>query len=1196
MTSNLFINAINIETDPNVTYSLSIAEEQDQAIRDKVVALAKEIYAQISQKDHRQIDHITFKFQTKGTLSFDAQINDGEKLSYSLNDLDPEIQQRCEQLAAEVNRLGLIVFNDHLTRPAPPLPFQPYSPQTESSDSIFHRFVLFIQRYFHFSRTISPLIHQTIVNQIKDLDIEQLKELYVQPDEIYQTVKKEINLRIPSGLFEEEEIEAIVQEKLIGQIQKTLKNKKEAAWDDKTFYQLNISRLFKFIENYGLTAEAANSLRRLSPLDIPYDQLASIPATPENQEELALIWKEFLGNLFAKGRIAELSGGLNAKEKIIYGLYAAHFLKAVEHVPADIKSELKPFLDELHQLQPTKKIRTFLLNNSALSQLEIPDEKFNQEKDLYIQTIRPLFKELINSVLNGSSDGMEIAKFLAFEKSSVQKMNQVIAKAQKQLTAQQKALFDQERLKELFINEIERVAAFYYQFTHVQLDNLRESRKVMGSINADKEALLEAIKSYQKKKAAVISKHKKKPKPEVEKLTKLFLAELDKFLKSKEFTLEIVNEIRTELVQAELDGPVWKQLLVHHFNRCKMKEILPDAEFTPLMKQQIDSYLEVKSAIQNFSAADRLRLGFEELIEEHEKQTTHPLIQEYLKTTSVSSSAGLNKWLFGDEVLESMRTAKDETPFFNVNELADLMILSRVIYQFENGIAAPEIEQRQVQEILKRSKGNQELIEKLKQLDPEEKTNDDYLAFAPDFLKGIARRFMKKDFSKIKSTKIPMGITNQAASFLSAYVKYTANLAKFEAELPPIQQRAEHLLQKFSSDPSQIRPEDKLTLKEIGTLSRSALLSGKIEKFGKVFAFDPAVQKLTELTVPANEIYKKLEAIMKPAVKDHYEDGSLLAYSGKKKSTWLGRSLPPEERLTTYASNGFTHGAKLYHQGDDLSISHLYGNHLQEEIGLYHLCISDIWELDISSLVSPEMAQQLQMIDGDKWKDAVNEMFQAIEKNLHSNGAKRFEKLTNLSERRFAAGFADHPWLYRLLGRGKVKGHQRKDERDFQKLHGKFFGNIPLGKEQICSEFASKTTLASMIELNKRLSKKIAKNNSKLKGEAVLKQLKDKGCALSQEVEAYLNGERFTKKEAAKTRDAEKQLIALLENENYSTGDIELIIRLGNNEIFDLPYDKKERLKAIHPGRMVQLLVDKGCAKLKPLPEELNYLFNLNGG
>ena len=176
-----------------------------------------------------------FNFQAKGRPSFDAQIRGGEELSYSLDDLNPEILEHFEQLAAEINRLGLVVLNDvDICPPASP-PFQPYSAQTESSDSIFHRFVLFIQRYFHFNRTISPFINKAISTQIKDLDTEHLRALYIQPDVIYQTVKQEINQRIPSGLFEEEEIEALVQEKLIEQIQKALKNKKETAWDHKTF-------------------------------------------------------------------------------------------------------------------------------------------------------------------------------------------------------------------------------------------------------------------------------------------------------------------------------------------------------------------------------------------------------------------------------------------------------------------------------------------------------------------------------------------------------------------------------------------------------------------------------------------------------------------------------------------------------------------------------------------------------------------------------------------------------------------------------------------------------------------------------------------------------------------------------------------------------------------------------------------------
>ncbi|MBA2728181.1 MAG: hypothetical protein H0U49_08440, partial [Parachlamydiaceae bacterium] len=95
----------------------------------------------------------------------------------------------------------------------------------------------------------------------------------------------------------------------------------------------------------------------------------------------------------------------------------------------------------------------------------------------------------------------------------------------------------------------------------------------------------------------------------------------------------------------------------------------------------------------------------------------------------------------------------------------------------------------------------------------------------------------------------------------------------------------------------------------------------------------------------------------------------------------------------------------------------------------------------------------------------------------------------------------------------------------------------------------------------------------------------------SDEAFAYAKGERLFGENHHITVNAEKQWKKILKNNGYSPVEVDLAIRVGNKEILDLPYSKKERFKAIHPGRMVALLVDKKCAIKKNLPPELNILF-----
>jgi hypothetical protein len=91
----------------------------------------------------------------------------------------------------------------------------------------------------------------------------------------------------------------------------------------------------------------------------------------------------------------------------------------------------------------------------------------------------------------------------------------------------------------------------------------------------------------------------------------------------------------------------------------------------------------------------------------------------------------------------------------------------------------------------------------------------------------------------------------------------------------------------------------------------------------------------------------------------------------------------------------------------------------------------------------------------------------------------------------------------------------------------------------------------------------------------------------------YLKDIRYAGKNSKNTKNAEKQLRAILKQQGFTSKEIELKIRLGNRELLQLPYSRKERLKGIHPGRMASLLVNKKCARLKPPPKTLSALIQL---
>jgi hypothetical protein len=980
-----------------------------------------------------------------------------------------------------------------------------------------------------------------------------------------------------------------------------------------------LQKLIRFVQRHffshpGIQATEKNDVLTQSDksstpfmaLDVSPEKLVKIPLTADNQEQLVKTWKQLLNNCFTKGHLENLSISADLQTSHAAVQYASNYLRALKMIPAPIKKELDPFLQDLNKRQPTQKIRDFLLQVSISTNLETVDPKFENEAKIYKEKIQPLFKEWINARMKDPYDAYDVVKLLAFEGSADVEINRILQQVSSKLSYPEKVLFHQDHLKELLFNNLEKEGVANFQFSPLQLENFKKARdnnqfivKQKETFIKNKKTLLDALKNYEKAKLnqlgslnpTFLLKLNDKKQKEWDALIQRFMNQFDNFIGQFSPSMDLLNEINFDPSRSEIDVLMRQYLLKKIFDQSRVMQIDPQTGITPEIKQQMERYKEAKVALHACQVTEGVRSKFNVFIEQLESRIPNSHLQEYLKTVSAPQGSRLSRLLFSEDVLDTLQTGEKVKSPFSVNELVDLMVLTRVMLDVENGGTISEDDRLQIQQILQKYKGNQKLRQKIKQLSPEAKRSEDFMTYVPSFLKGLVKKFVKTD-QDLQSPKIPLGISLEIIDFLKVYLAHS-DFKEKNAQLMIIQTKANDLIAKYHSDPTQIETKDKLTLSEVGLLSHFAILSKKLKKFGKIFDCDPELLNLIIQSERSQKLFIQIDEIIRPAWSTHYKDGSLLAYVGKKKNRWLGKALPLEERLTAYTAGGFTHGAKLYHQNDDLYISHLYGELIQEELSLYQLCISDIWELDIVPLVNPTISLTLQNIYGNNWQNILNQRYQAIENELHIKGSNRFKKFSNYSDRRVAAGFADHPFLFKLLGQGNIKGHQKKFDGDFNKLHRRFFGKEALGEEQICSEFASKVTLASMIELNKELSKATGNALPHFKGDAILQQLRKKNIDLSSEVENYLKGVRYIGQDSPKTEKAKKELIKILRAQNYSLDDINLVIRIGNEEIFDFPYKRNERLKAIHPGRMVKLLVDKKCAKLKPKPTEFNALINL---
>ncbi len=622
----------------------------------------------------------------------------------------------------------------------------------------------------------------------------------------------------------------------------------------------------------------------------------------------------------------------------------------------------------------------------------------------------------------------------------------------------------------------------------------------------------------------------------------------------------------------------------------------------PQLNNLLKPYIQLKAAFKRRkNAPGMFKINIREKMSVLEKRLSKETLAQLKLLIEEQGKLWTFNALYGDEVLPAASPAKS-TPssLFTQKQIADLLFTMRIIDSLEANDSVSESEMERFKKVflqeMKDDKSFQQKIQPL--LNSSDPGAEKIMQFVPKILLPIFRRLIPSDLiPESKGTKLPAGINVKMIAFLKSYFKLVKTLSKLGTEAAAINLQLERLLEQYEKDPKSISPQERLTIEQLGILSRFERLANNPAwewmKKNDLATSTPELKRLQELIEKSCANLEKLENLVLPSASAHYREGNILAYVGEKKEKWQGRPLGLEEKFTALFSDGLIHGAKLYHEENQLKLSHIYGTYVQTNPNLYTLCISDVWEIDILPLISSNMQSVLKNVYGEDWQTVIKEEYLKIEQSLHLQRSEDIDLIRNDQERRFLAGLANHPHLFKKLGIKGIKGHKRESPRNLKKLRQNF-DEKESSPEQTCSEFASKTTAASMIELNARLTNKIREQlGDKWDGKNILTQLQAKGVQVPTVVQDYLNGVRHYKEDASITGHARKLLIKILANNGYDKASIELIIRLGDEEIFDLPYSRKERFKAIHPGRMVSLLVDKQCAKRKPAPPALAALIDL---
>ncbi|NQY42685.1 MAG: hypothetical protein HRT87_05005 [Legionellales bacterium] len=256
----------------------------------------------------------------------------------------------------------------------------------------------------------------------------------------------------------------------------------------------------------------------------------------------------------------------------------------------------------------------------------------------------------------------------------------------------------------------------------------------------------------------------------------------------------------------------------------------------------------------------------------------------------------------------------------------------------------------------------------------------------------------------------------------------------------------------------------KITLAQFGILS-------DIDKVRNILPQDIYGKnaQLKSIFEKAEKIHPTMSSLSSSFANNLANSHSVIATINMGKHAELrGKKLSFMQKLRKWITK-HDHTSLVYrkYDGGPLTQSHLNYKVQSDNFDYGQYLYSDMYKLKLKNLISPKNRIELEKRLGQDWEKLICEKYKRIERRLHDSAVTSFDRIKVPS----ATGFK----LRGILSKFKFKTYLWRN--DFEKIRADMFDNHTYSvlsgnvehAEMLCSAFAARTIIATIMQLNKEL-------------------------------------------------------------------------------------------------------------------------------
>ncbi|MBN8828778.1 MAG: hypothetical protein J0H68_08735 [Sphingobacteriia bacterium] len=272
-------------------------------------------------------------------------------------------------------------------------------------------------------------------------------------------------------------------------------------------------------------------------------------------------------------------------------------------------------------------------------------------------------------------------------------------------------------------------------------------------------------------------------------------------------------------------------------------------------------------------------------------------------------------------------------------------------------------------------------------------------------------------------------------------------------------------IEKYEAIANKIKNNEKLTITDLGYIDRLDDMSELINEF-------------KDRDVPINNKYMDMIINFKETIAQVNQEYTKSLNTGDVTLTKIskaeefrdkkfkpgipGSSYEAEIGLTKKFVSKYKHAANIVKKDDNLKVSEIYSEYAKTQASMKDLVESDVYRVDVTSLISPQIKNQLQK-EGLNIKE-LNDVFQYNQNEMHKQLKSNFSEVENSNKMRFMAGIKDL---------GVVKAFRKlnpyKHKRNDAAIHEQYFSDISTKDKKFCSQMVAEGIIATVVQMNKQI-------------------------------------------------------------------------------------------------------------------------------